>query len=253
MFCCWTLYYRGELGELSRVVPAVAEASTRNGNRYTAVTLRCAFPMAWMARMEPDEIEHELLDHLQSWTTPGAGYQMQHLFALCSRVDLALYRGRPEEVTKLIAAERPAMRRAMIDRPPIHALLLNATFGRHALACAAAAPEGSARRKEALAVARKIAKRCDKVPMPLTAFLGRILRGAVAELEGHPAAAIAEYQAGLANADPADSGLYYAAVQYRLGGLLGDDALRASVIERFTAEGVRDPDTMLAMLLPGPR
>ncbi|HMG55543.1 MAG TPA: protein kinase, partial [Kofleriaceae bacterium] len=44
MFCCWALYYLGEIGELSRRVPAMAEAAGRNGNRYAAVTLRCAFP-----------------------------------------------------------------------------------------------------------------------------------------------------------------------------------------------------------------
>ena len=67
----------------------------RTGNRYTAVTLRCAFPIAWLARLEPDAIEAEIDARSRSWTTPDGSYQLQHLFALCSRIDLALYRGRP--------------------------------------------------------------------------------------------------------------------------------------------------------------
>src|SRR5262249_1595049 len=92
MFCCWALYYLGEIGELSRRVPAMAEAAARSGNRYTAVTLRCAFPIAWLARFEPDAIEAELDAALGSWTSSGGGYQLQHLLALASRIDLALYR-----------------------------------------------------------------------------------------------------------------------------------------------------------------
>ena len=37
--------------------PAMAEAAVRGGNRYTAVTLRCAFPVAWLATAEPETIE----------------------------------------------------------------------------------------------------------------------------------------------------------------------------------------------------
>ena len=108
MFACWALYYLGELGELSRRVPAMAEAAVRNGNRYTAVTLRCGFPSAWLARLEPDAIEAELDAALASWTTPDGAYQLQHMFGLCSRIDLSLYRGIPESVSARLDARAPA-------------------------------------------------------------------------------------------------------------------------------------------------
>jgi hypothetical protein len=152
MFCCWSLYYLGEIGELSRRVPAMAEAAARNGNRYTAVTLRCAFPIAWLARLEPDAIEAEIDAALGSWTT-GGGYQLQHLLALASRLDLALYRRRPEDVTARIASEWRMIRRSLVDRPPLQGLMLNGAFVRHAVACANHAPRGSTRRREALAEA----------------------------------------------------------------------------------------------------
>jgi eukaryotic-like serine/threonine-protein kinase len=254
IFRCWALYYLGELGELSRRVPAMAEAATRTGNRYTAVTLRCAFPIAWLARLEPDEIEHELVDALASWSNAGSTYQLQHLLALCSRVDLALYRGRPEEVTGLIASERVAMRRAMLDRPAMHALLVGATFGRHAIACAAAAPAGSTRRREALAEARRLVRRIRRSRLPLAAGCARMLEGAAVEVEGRQGEAIRIYQDALTGFDAHDARLYAHAIRWRLGGLLGGDegaAARAAVGGWLVAEGVREPATMLSMLLPG--
>ncbi len=152
MFCCWSLYYLGEIGELSRRVPAMAEAAARNGNRYTAVTLRCAFPIAWLARLEPDAIESELDAALGSWNTSDGGSQLQHLFALASRIDLALYRGDPESVTPRLASEVRRIQRSLVDRPPLQGLALRQSLLRHAVACAWRAPAGSSRRREAIAL-----------------------------------------------------------------------------------------------------
>jgi len=253
LFCCWSLYYLGEIGELSRRVPAMAEAATRQGNRYTAVTLRCAFPTAWLARLEPDEIEEEVCTALASWTTADGAYQVQHLLALCSRVDLALYRGRPEEVTGLIAAERGPMRRSMVDRPPMQALLLRSTLGRHALACAVAAPPGSTRRREALAEARKIAKKVRSLPLPLMPPCAMMLEGAAADIEGNDAEAVRLYRAALPVLEDHDTLLFARAIRDRLGRLVGGDEgaqLRADTRAWLEREGVREPDTMLSMLLP---
>ena len=256
LFCCWSLYYMGELGELSRRVPAMAEAAVRNGNRYTAVTLRCAFPVAWLARLDPDTVEAELDGALRSWTTPDGSFQLQHLFALCSRVDLAMYRGDPEAATAQIAANWKAMRRSLIDRPPLHQLLLNTTLGRHALACAAAAAPGSARRKEAIATARKYANRSRKAQLPLMAAGAMMLDGGVAELEGRSDDAIAHYRASATAMDDRETALFAHAVRARLGLLVGGDegvALRTTAIEWLTGQGAREPEQMFAMLLPGPR
>jgi len=256
MFCCWSLYYLGELGELSRRVPAMAEAAVRGGNRYTAVTLRCAFPVAWLARLEPDAVEAELDAALRSWTMPDGGYQLQHMLGLCSRIDLAIYRGRPEEVEARIAAEWKPLRRSLIDRAPIHSLLLRSTLGRHALAIAAAAPAGSTRRRDALGAARTHARIARRGKLPLMRTCAQMLEGAIAELEGRTDAAITHYRASLAGFDEREIQLLGHAVRARLGDLIGGDdgaALRAAARTALVEQGVRDPETMLAMLLPGSR
>ena len=255
LFCCWSLYYMGELAELSRRVPAMAEAAVRNGNRYTAVTLRCAFPVAWLARLEPDAVEAELDEALRSWATPDGSFQLQHLFALCSRIDLALYRGDPEAATAEIAARWKPMRRSLIDRPPLNALLLHSSLGRHALACAYAAPAGSSRRAEATAIARRYAKRQRKPGVPLMAASAKMLDGGIAELDGRLDDAVRYYRAAIAAMDDRETVLFANAVRARLGLLLGGDegaAMRAEAIAWLAGQGAREPETMYAMLLPGP-
>jgi hypothetical protein len=255
MFCCWSLYYLGEIGELSRRVPAMAEAAARNGNRYTAVTLRCAFPIAWLARVEPDAIEAELDAALGSWTRTDGSYQLQHLFALCSRLDLALYRGRPEDVTPRIAPEWKQIRRSLVDRPPLQGLVLRSTLLRHAIACANQAPAGSSRRRDALAEARAHLRSFPRKSVPVIAYCATMFEGLIAEVEGRPEEAIARYRAALPGLGETETHLFEHAVHDRLGRLIGGDegaTLRRNVHRWLTDESVREPDTMLGMLLPGP-
>ncbi|HEU4732713.1 MAG TPA: hypothetical protein VFT22_32680, partial [Kofleriaceae bacterium] len=255
MFCCWALYYLGEIGELSRRVPAMVEAATRNGNRYTAVTLRCAFPIAWLARLEPDAIEAEIDAALSSWTTADGSCQLQHLFALSSRLDLALYRRRPEDATPRIASEWKQIRRSLVDRPPLQGLVLRSTLLRHAVACANQAPPGSSRRREALAEARAYLRSIPHRSVPVIVYCVKMFEGLIAEAEGRPEDAIVRYRAALPGLS-ADIHLFENAVRDRLGRLIGGDEgaqLQADVRRWLAEEQVRDPETMLAMLLPGPQ
>ncbi|HVK72234.1 MAG TPA: protein kinase [Kofleriaceae bacterium] len=255
MFCCFNLYYLGALGELSRRVPQMVQHASRMGNRYTAVTLRCGFPVAWLARLDPDDIEGEIVDAVASWDRPDGPRRLQHLFALCSRLDLAIYRGDPESAVPLLETELPRIRREMLDRAPIYDLLLRSTIGRHALARATAAPAGSDRRRAALADVRKISKRFARARMPLMRSCAAMLDALSAELDGRIEAAIADYRTALASFDQTETHLFGYAIRHRLGRLLGGDegeALRAPVGAWLDGEGVREPARMLTMLLPGP-
>jgi predicted pyridoxine 5'-phosphate oxidase superfamily flavin-nucleotide-binding protein len=256
IFSCWALYYLGEIGELSRRVPAMAEAAVRNGNRYTAVTLRCAFPIAWLARFEPDAIEAELDAALGSWASADGSYQLQHLFALSSRIDLALYRGRPEDVTARIMPEYKRIRRSLVDRPPLQGLLLRSTVLRHAVACANQAPAHSTRRREALAEAHAHLRGFrGHAEVPVVAYCGKMFEGLIAEAEHRPAHAIACYRAALPGLATTETHLFEHATRFRLGRLVGGDdghAMMRSTYDWLAGEAVRAPDTILAMLLPGP-
>ena len=227
----------------------------RNGNRYTAVTLRCAFPIAWLARLEPDAIEAELDAALGSWATSDGSYQLQHLLALASRLDLALYRRRPEDVTSRIATEWKLIRRSLVDRPPLQGLVLRATLLRHAVACANDAAPGSTRCREALAQARGHLRQLPRRAHRLIDYVATMFDGLIAEAEGRPDVAIARYCAAIPGLEQHDTYMFAHAARDRLGRLIGGNegaALRAGARSWLEAESVRDPDTMLHMLLPGP-
>jgi eukaryotic-like serine/threonine-protein kinase len=255
MFRCFTLYYLGELGELSRVVPAMAEAAKRGGNRYTAVTLQCAFPSAWLAHSEPDAIEAELDAALSSWSSVDGGYQLQHLLALSSRIDLALYRGDPERISARVVSDYKPIRRSLVDRPPMQGMLLRFALVRHAVACANEAERGSSRHREALAQARKHA-RALRGSVPLTGHCANICEGLIAESNGDRDTAVTLYRAALAGLDDADAHMFAHAARYRVGKIIGGDegaALCSTVDAWLAREGVRAPDRMLHMMLPAPR
>jgi hypothetical protein len=245
----------GEIAELSRRVPAMAEAAARNGNRFTAVTLRSAFPIAWLVRLDPDAVEAELDAAVRSWSMPDGSYQLQHMFALCSRLELALYRGRPETVTPLIPDELRRARLALLDRPPIQAMLLRTTIARHAVGCAALAAAGSTRRREALAVARVEQRRIRKLAMPIAPHCAELIGGLIAEVDGDRDAAVAAYRTAVSGLERYDTHLFAHAARDRLGRLIGGDEgakLRDDVRAFLTREGIRDVTAMLAMLAPGP-
>jgi len=254
IFRCFALFYLGELGELSRVVPAMAEQALRSGNRYTAVTLRCAFPTAWLAHAEPDAIEAQLDEALGSWSSVDGGYQLQHLFALASRIDLALYRGDPERVTDRIERDWNPIRRSFVDRPPLQGMLLRFAIIRQAVACANAAPRGSAAHQAAIATARKHLRGL-RGNVPLVRHCARICDGLIAEATGNPDAAVTAYREAIVGLEQADAHLFVHAARYRIGRLVGGDegaAMSSEVTAWLQREGARNPERMLAMMLPGP-
>jgi serine/threonine protein kinase len=256
LFCCWALYYMGEIGELSRRVPAMAEAAIRSGNRFTAVTLRSAFPIAWLIRLEPDAVEAEIDASVAAWSMPDGSYQLQHMFALCSRIELALYRNNPDEVSARIPDEVRRTQRALLDRAPVQALLLRTTTARHAIACAAAAAPASSRRREAIASARAELRRVRKLALPMASPCAQMLEALLAEIEQRPEVAVQAYRACIADLERYDIHLFAQAARHRLGRLVGGDegAKLCDDVRAFLArQGVRDPAAMLAMLLPGPR
>ncbi|HEY0482042.1 MAG TPA: hypothetical protein VGD37_31200, partial [Kofleriaceae bacterium] len=79
--------------------------------------------------------------------------------------------------------------------------------------------------------------------------------GLIAETEGRPDLAIARYRAAVPGLDRHETHLFAHAARDRIGRLVGGTegaALRADVRSWLEGESVRDPDTMLHMLLPGP-
>ena len=77
-----------------------------------------------------------------------------------------------------------------------------------------------------------------------------LFEGLIAELAGDRDGAIARYRSCVTGLEQCDTFLYARGVRQRLGELTGDAEMQADVRRWLDAEGVREPDRMLAMLLP---
>jgi hypothetical protein len=165
------------------------------------------------------------------------------MLALCSRIELALYRGRPEAVSARVRDEERRVRRALLDRPPMQGILFRTTLVRHAIACGA------------FASARAHLRTIRKIKVPVAPVVARLFDGLLAEAEQRTADAIATYRRVLPELARFDMRLHGHAVRARLAGLVGaseGDALRTEAHAFFAAEGIPDPAAIIAMLLPLP-
>ena len=254
VFCCWALYYLGELAELARRVPRLVSAATRGGDRYAAVTCRTAFANVALLRDAPDEVDREVEQALASWSLQPGAFQMQHLFGMISRCDAAIYRGDPAPALALVEAARAPLKRSMLDRAPSNALLLHSALGRLAIAAGAQSPAGSTARRRFAAEARRHARGLVRSPVPGgRAATGLLLAGA-AELDGDADGAIAELRRGLAALEAVELGLYAVGARRRLGQLVGGDegsALVAAADAELARQGVAQPARLAAMIAPG--
>jgi hypothetical protein len=111
----WALMYLGELGEVSRRVPALLADARSRGNLYLAPELCTRSNYAWLAADDPDEGEREKIETIARWSHKG--FHRQHYSAMLARAQTALYRGNPKRVAN---ARRTGMRfRGSFRRPVI--------------------------------------------------------------------------------------------------------------------------------------
>ena len=99
----WALMYQGELGELSRQVPALLANARSSGNLYIATELCTRSNFVWLAADDPDEGERETVESIARWSQKG--FHRQHYSARLARVQTALYRGDAEAAWRLFAEQ----------------------------------------------------------------------------------------------------------------------------------------------------
>ena len=178
----WALMYLGELGEVSRQVPALLANARSRGNLYLATELCTRSNYVWLAADDPDEGERETIESIARWSHKG--FHRQHYSAMLARVQTALYRGDAEAAWRLLAEQESMLRRSLLTRVQvirIESLYLRA---RSALAMAASEQElppipvrgsrrSSAHRQRAHAVVRSD---CPAAPGRDCVPRGQILR-----------------------------------------------------------------------------
>src|SRR4029453_2625932 len=137
------LYYLGELGELSRRVPAQLREADERGNRYAATTLRTTLAASiWLTAGEPERGREELQRARHDWSRQG--FHLEHYWSLFTEGQLDLYQDLGQAAHARTLEAWPALKRSLLLRIQVvrvEALHLRA---RAQLACA---HKGDARRR----------------------------------------------------------------------------------------------------------
>jgi len=244
----WALMYLGELGEVSRRVPALLADARSRGNLYLATELCTRSNYAWLAVDEPDEGERETIQSIARWS--HSGFHRQHYSAMLARVQTALYRNDPEAGWRLLDEQEPMFRRSFLPR--VQVLRIEARFMRARCALALAARTKNSHRF--LSVARDAARRIARERMRWSDPIALLLRAGVAHLEGRIPLAVRHLHDAADRFERADMKMYLAATRFRIGALQkdarGHDLYRQAE-QWMAAQHIKNPTKMNRVLAPG--
>jgi eukaryotic-like serine/threonine-protein kinase len=244
----WSMMYQGQLGELSRLVPAVLANARSSGNLYIATELCTRSNFVWLAADDPDQGERETRESIAGWSQKG--FHRQHYSARLARVQTALYRGNAEAAWRLLIADEPALRRSLMTR--VHVLRVESSYLR--ARCALAMAGATANHKRFLPIARTEMRVIARERMPWSDPIAMLLAASVANLEGNPSVASRHLHEAIDRFERADMHLYAAAARCRIGALPDDPSGRDMQRQGeawMAGQGISNPVAMTRMLAPG--
>jgi eukaryotic-like serine/threonine-protein kinase len=244
-FMLGSFLYLGELAEVSRRVPVLLSAALEQGNLLAATDLRTRMNLIWLVADDPNQAREEVIEALKVW--PQEGFHLQHYSSLFALAQIELYTGDGEVAWRHIQGQWKALENSMLLR--IQALRIEAV---HLQARAALATAG--RKKDRLAIARKLTRSIAREQMPWADPLVYLLQAAIARQSGDVSQTSKLLSEAVDASDRADMRLYAAAARRRLGEVLGGDHGGALIAEAETwmrTQKIRNPLLMTRMLAPG--
>jgi serine/threonine protein kinase/tetratricopeptide (TPR) repeat protein len=242
-----SLLHLGEVAEVSRRVPGLLAAALEQGNLFGAMDLRTRLNLIWLAAEEPDRARAEVIEALESW--PHEGFHLQHYVSLHALAEIELYTGDTEVAFKHFEGQWPELERSMLLRIPamrVEAMQLRAR--------AALASSGGGRDAGKLRLARKLARKIDKVDMSWAKPFATLLRATIAHQRGQTAPATELLSEAVQSFERAEMQLHAAAARRRLGEKLRDERGSQLVAEAdawMKAQKIKNPEAMTRMLAPG--
>lgn len=235
LFSVWSLFYLGEIAELTRRVPALVREAQSRGDRYAVTSLTVGLAnVSLLAAGHPDEARKAVAAAMAAW--PSKSFHFQHYWAVLSEGLIGLYEGQPGPALDKLLSVWPDLQRTMllrIQNVRIEALSLK---GRLALA--------AGRTDAAMDAVRELSK--ERVGWAHAQAL--VLR---APLE--PSRAATCLSEAIPLFEQHGMRLFAAATRLRLGGLQSAELGAANVrVARawFETQDVKDPDAFARMLVP---
>ncbi len=250
LFSVWSLFYLGEVGELSRRIPRLLDEARERGDLYAVTSLQSGLAnVGLLAADAPERARAEVHEAMKRWSSRG--FHFQHYWGLLSHGMIDLYSGQGPAAWKRVGEAWPALAGSLLLR--IQAVRVEATYlrARCALAAAAATPDAAG----LVAAALRDARALEREKLGWTSAFASLVRAGAAASLGDSAAARAGYAAAAEGFERAQMALFTAAAKRRHGQLLGGDEGASQVRaadQVFSSQAVARPDRMVAMLAPCP-
>jgi hypothetical protein len=248
-FCLWALSFLGEVGEITRRLPALLQEARERGDLYAATNLGTFVGhLTWLAADDPEGACRDLGEVMEHWSRQG--FHVQHLTGLMGQLQVDLYRGASDSAWARITGQWPALARSLFLRVQVVRIFMLNLRARSALAAAVRAP----RPGPLWRAAQRDALRIEREGMAWARPLADLLRAGVAAGQGDRGGARGLLQRAETNFRAADMGLFAAAASYRLGQLLDGDAggqRIADAVDWMAGQGIRNPARMAGLYAPG--
>jgi predicted Ser/Thr protein kinase len=226
---------------------ALIDDAWRRGDLYAATMLTGSCAMARLVQGDVDGVQRHLERARQHWPRPH-GYSHPDFHLLEAEVLNAIYTGEPQRSLEKLQGDWPAMEKALLLRRPDRRARLRAWRGGSALGVARLDNvDAPACRVLALGEARALAR----IRHPLAPAFSRTLQAGLALDEGNRAQAALHLRAALKSYEAIAVRPSIAAVQRRLGHLLGGDegtALVAQADAALRAMGAVDLEATTRLL-----
>jgi hypothetical protein len=234
LFSVWSLFYLGEIADVSKRVPMLVREAEGRGDRYATTSLQLGLAnVAILAAGDPNGARERVREAVSRWSQ--SSFHFQHYWAVLSESMIDLYAGEPRAAYDRLLDAWPKLKAAQLLR--MQNVRIEATYlkARSALACG--------ERGEALAEAERL----EAERVAWANGFAAVIRG----LCGRPES----LQQAIQIFEGADMRLFSAATRLRLGettpGALGQASLKAGEAW-LLAQGVKDPAAFARMLVPAP-
>ena len=248
-FSNWSLFFLGEVAELTRRLPILLQEARERGDLYAATNLGTFVGhLTWLAADNPQGAEREMQEVMALWS--NRGFHVQHLTGLMGRIQIALYRGDGAAAWRIISSEWPDLERSLFLRVQTVRLFMRDLRARSALAAAReAADPGPLMRS-----ARHDVRRIEQESLPWSQPLAERIRAALAAASGYESEAVQRLERAAAGFDSADMRLFAAAARWRRGQLVGGDEgrlLMAQAVDWMEQQRIRNHQRMTTLYMPG--
>jgi len=244
-----SLYYLGEIADLSQTAPALVEEAKHRGNLFAATNLRTRIAyLLDLIRDDPESAGAGIRDAIREW--PSGAFHLQHWYALFGSVQTSLYAGRGLEAWDEVGRAWPQLRRSLLLRlPPVR---INSLQLRARAALAAAAGQDSADTEILVSAALADARRIERERTVWGGALAELIRAGAADLRGRGPEAGVLFESAEQGLAAAEMPIFAAAARRRRGVLAGEagTAVVQSADAIMQGRSIRNPARMTALLAP---